>query len=117
VRCFEVHCHQTRGKFVQGELQIINTSIASAIFWSGIFMVIGGAETWIPVKSKVAPLHAIDGALGERRYSSYTFLSSSLEGVAGQHHAPAGNYPQGKDLQYPLYRRLHGSQSLSGCRG
>jgi hypothetical protein len=27
-------------------------------------------------------------------------------GVSGQHHAPAVLYPRGKDLRYPLYRRL-----------
>jgi hypothetical protein len=27
--------------------------------------------------------------LGERRYSSYSFLTSALDGVSGQRHAPA----------------------------
>jgi hypothetical protein len=31
-------------------------------------------------KSKVDPLHAMDGAWRERRYSSYSFLTSALEG-------------------------------------
>jgi hypothetical protein len=32
-------------------------------------------------------------------------------GVSGQRHAPAALYPRGKDLRYPLYRRLGGPQS------
>jgi hypothetical protein len=31
--------------------------------------------------------------LGERRYSSYSFLTWALDGVSGQHHAPAALYP------------------------
>jgi hypothetical protein len=27
--------------------------------------------------------------LGERRYSSYSFMTSALDGVSGQRHAPA----------------------------
>jgi hypothetical protein len=37
--------------------------------------------------------------------------------VSGQRHAPAALYPWGKDLRYPLYRRLGGPQSRSGHRG
>jgi hypothetical protein len=29
---------------------------------------------------KVAPLHATGGAWGEKKYSSYSFLTSALEG-------------------------------------
>jgi hypothetical protein len=32
-------------------------------------------------------------------------------GVSGQHHVPAALYPWGKDLRYPLDRRLGGPQS------
>jgi hypothetical protein len=49
-------------------------------------------------KSSPATRHG--GAWGERRYSSYTFTTSALEGVSGQRHAPAALYPR-----YPLYRR------------
>jgi hypothetical protein len=38
-------------------------------------------------------------------------------GVSGQRHAPAALYPRGKDLWYPLYRRLGEPQSRSGHRG
>jgi hypothetical protein len=58
--------------------------------------------------SKAVPLLAI---LGERRYSSYSFLTSALDGVSGQRHVP-----QGKDPRYLLHRRLGGPQSRSGHR-
>jgi hypothetical protein len=54
--------------------------------------------------------------MGERRYSSCSFLTSALDGVSGQHHALAALYPRGKDPRYPLYRRLGGPQSRSGHR-
>jgi hypothetical protein len=40
------------------------------------------------LKAKAVPLHAM-GALGGRRYSSYSFLTSVLNGVSGQRHASA----------------------------
>ena len=46
------------------------------------------------------------------RYSSVLSLTSALDGVRGQHHAPAA-LPPGK-TRYPLYRRLGGSQGRSG---
>jgi hypothetical protein len=55
--------------------------------------------------------------LGERRHSSYSFTTSTLDGVSSQRHAPAALYPRGKDPRYPLYRRLGGPQSRSGHRG
>jgi hypothetical protein len=42
----------------------------------------------------------------------HPFLTSALEGVGGQHHAPAA-LPPGK-TRYPLYRRLDGSYDRSG---
>jgi hypothetical protein len=41
---------------------------------------------------------------GERRYSSYTFMTSTLEGMIGQRHAPAALYPRGKEHRYPFSR-------------
>jgi hypothetical protein len=55
--------------------------------------------------------------LGERRYSSYSFTTSALDGVSGQRHDPAALYPRGKDPRYPSERRLGGPQSRSGHRG
>ena len=44
-------------------------------------------------------------------YSSTLSLTSALDGVGGQRHAPAA-LPTGK-TRYPLYRRLSGSQGRS----
>jgi hypothetical protein len=35
------------------------------------------------IKGKVVPLRSIEAHLGDRRYSSYSFLTSTLEGVSG----------------------------------
>jgi hypothetical protein len=43
--------------------------------------------------SKTVPLRHAD-AKGKRRYSSYSFLTSTLDGVSGQRHAPAALYPR-----------------------
>ena len=45
-------------------------------------------------------------------YNSTLSLSSALDGVGGQRHAPAALSP-GK-TRYPLYRRLGGPQGRSG---
>jgi hypothetical protein len=45
-------------------------------------------------------------------YRSTLSLTSSLDGVGGQRHAPAA-LPPGK-IRYPLYRKLGGSQGRSG---
>jgi hypothetical protein len=67
-------------------------------------------------QSKAVPLHAMV-ALGERNYSSYSFLTSELDGDEWSASLPGRALPRGKDPQYPLYRRLGGPQSRSGCRG
>jgi hypothetical protein len=41
------------------------------------------------IKAKAVPLHAMKALGGERRYSSYSFSISVLNGVSGQRHAPA----------------------------
>jgi hypothetical protein len=42
---------------------------------------------------------------GERQYSSYSFLTSALDGVSGQCHAPAALYPR---------QRTHGTPCTGG---
>jgi hypothetical protein len=49
----------------------------------------------------VVLLHAIHGAWGKRRYSPYSFLSSVIGGVSGQHHASATLYPREIRPLYP----------------
>jgi hypothetical protein len=41
-------------------------------------------------------------------------MTSALDGVSGQRHAPAALYHGEKDPQYPLHRKLGGPQSRSG---
>ena len=57
----------------------------------------------LEVSGAVRPIY---GSLGVKR------LTSVVDGVGGQRHAPAG-LPPGK-TRYPLYRRLGGPQSQSG---
>jgi hypothetical protein len=71
----------------------------------------------VQLKQKICPATAMQATRGEKGYSSYSFLISALDGVSGQHHAPAALYPRGKDPLYPQDRRLGGPQSWSGHRG
>jgi hypothetical protein len=66
-------------------------------------------------KSNPATRHS--GAWGERRYISYSFLTSALDGGKWSASRPGRALPPGKDPRYPLYRRLCGPQSRSGHRG
>jgi len=63
-------------------------------------------------KRKVHPRTGHDGLEGEQRYRSTLPLTSALDGVGGQRHAPAVLTP-GK-TRYPFYMRLVGSQGRSG---
>jgi hypothetical protein len=47
----------------------------------------------------------------ERRYSSYSFLISALDGGEWSASLPGRSLAPGKGLQYPLYRTLGGPQS------
>ena len=53
-----------------------------------------------------------EGPEGEQRYSTTLYLTSALDAVDGQRHAPAV-LPPGK-TRYLLYRRLGGAQGRSG---
>jgi len=63
-------------------------------------------------KGKDRPRTGHEGPEGEYKYSSTLSLTSALDGVDGQRHAPAA-LPPGK-TRYPLYRRLSGPQERSG---
>jgi hypothetical protein len=52
----------------------------------------------------------------ERRYSSYSFSTSALDGGEWSASRPRA-LARGKDPRCPLYRRLGGPQSRSGHRG
>jgi hypothetical protein len=64
------------------------------------------------LKCKFHPRIGHKGPEGESRYSSTLSLTSALDGVGYQRHAPAA-LPPGK-TRYPLYRRLGGPQRRSG---
>jgi hypothetical protein len=60
------------------------------------------------------------GAKGERKFSSYSFVTSALDGGEWSASRPGRallSLPPGKDPRYPLYRRLGGPESRSGHRG
>jgi hypothetical protein len=56
--------------------------------------------------------YSYEGEKGERKYNSYSFLTSILDWVSGQRHAPAALYPR-----YRLDRRLDGHHILSEYKG
>ena len=63
-------------------------------------------------KGQVHPITGHEGPEGDEMYSSTLSLTSALEGVGDQRHAPAALTP-GK-TRYSLYRRLDGPQGRSG---
>ena len=63
-------------------------------------------------KGKGHPRRGHEGPEGEYRYSCTLSLTSALDGVSGQRHAPVA-LPPGK-TRYPLYRRLSGPQGRPG---
>jgi hypothetical protein len=65
---------------------------------------------------KSSPATRPGGVWGERRYSSYSFLTSALDWGEWSASRPGRALPRGKDPRYPLYRRLGGPQSRSGHR-
>jgi hypothetical protein len=72
---------------------------------------------YLTKKAKAVPLQATK-VLGWRGGIAPTHSRPRhLMGVSGQRHDPAALCPRGKDLQYPLYRRLGRTQSRSGHRG
>ena len=69
---------------------------------------------YIYIYCKVHPRTGHEGLEGEKKYSSTLSLTSVLDGVGDQRHAPAA-LPPGK-TRYPLYRRLVGHRAvLDGC--
>jgi hypothetical protein len=70
------------------------------------------AETTTKKTVKVRRITGHQGPRGGVEEELYSFSISALEGVGGQHNAPAA-LPPGK-TRYPLYRRLGGPQGRSG---
>jgi hypothetical protein len=57
------------------------------------------------------------GAWRVEEYSSYSFLTSALDGGEWSASSPGRALPRGKDLRYPLDRRLIRPQNRYGHRG
>jgi hypothetical protein len=55
--------------------------------------------------------------LGKKRYSSYSFTTSALDGGDWSASRPGRSLPPGKGPRYPFDRRLGGPQSRSEHRG
>jgi hypothetical protein len=68
-------------------------------------------------EAKAVPLDGMKALGGERRYSSYSFTTSALDGGEWSATRPGRALPLGNGPLYPLYRRLGGPQSRSGHRG
>jgi hypothetical protein len=67
--------------------------------------------------AKAVPLHAMIDAFAEKSYSSYSFLTSAMDGGEWSASRRGRDLAQGRDPRYPLYRRLSGPQSRSGHTG
>ena len=63
-------------------------------------------------KGKVHPRTGHEGPEGKQRYSFTLSLTSALDELGGERHAPAA-LPMGK-TRYTVYRRLGGPQGRSG---
>jgi hypothetical protein len=66
---------------------------------------------------KSSPKTHLSRRKGDRRYSSYSFTASALDRGEWSALCPGRALPPRKEPRYPLYRRLGGTQSLSGHRG
>jgi hypothetical protein len=64
-------------------------------------------------KGKGHPATGYESPEGEWMYSSTVSLTSTLDGVGGQHHASAALLP-GRENRYSLCRRVAGPQGGSG---
>jgi hypothetical protein len=57
-------------------------------------------------KGKVVPLSSIEAHLGDRRYSSYSFLTSALEGGEWSASYPGRALPPGKEPPVPTVQEV-----------
>jgi hypothetical protein len=70
-----------------------------SVIKSCVFYIYGSCMT---LSFFCSPATRHGGAWGERRYSSYSFSTSALDGVSGQRHAPAALLPPGKGPPVPI---------------
>jgi hypothetical protein len=71
-----------------------------------LFCYRGSLHKIILYKKQSSPATRHGGSCGERRYSSYSFLTSALDGGEWSASRPGRALPHGKDPRYPLYTRL-----------
>jgi hypothetical protein len=73
----------------------ISTKNHGATSQKPVTFIFAGVRTWNPTNSCKATLFRYTPwrRLGERKYSSYSFLTSALDGVSGQHHTTAALSP------------------------
>jgi hypothetical protein len=64
-------------------------------------------------RSAVHPRTGHEGSEGEQRYSTTLSLTSVLDGVGGQRHAPAALLP--RILRCPLYRKIVATLQALWC--
>jgi len=69
---------------------------------NSIFRVDYGISFKCKSKSKLLPLQAIEALGGESKYSSHSIMTSALDVVNCQGHAPAALYPRGKGPSVPI---------------
>jgi hypothetical protein len=69
--------------------RLLNSETPNTVMFAMFAMLLGNGIR--------CPATRHEGAWGERRYSSYSFSTSALDGVSGQRHAPAALYLRGKD--------------------
>jgi hypothetical protein len=74
-----------------------------------------GTRYPLDIKTKEVPEHTTE-AQG-RRCSSYSFMTSALDGGEWSVSLPGRALPPGEGPPYPLDRRLGGPQSRSGHKG
>jgi hypothetical protein len=98
--------------FLTSSLDEVERALYPSTHWTG--EPIAGLDT---KQRQSSPATRHGGPWGERRYNSYSFLISALDGGEWSALRPGRALPRGKDPRYPLYRRLGGSQSRSGHRG
>jgi hypothetical protein len=63
----------------------------------------------IKKKSKAVPIHAMEALGGERRYSSYSFTTSALDGGVWSASRPGRALPPGKGPPVPRLRKIQDS--------
>jgi hypothetical protein len=110
---------RTLGRWKSDARYVERSSVAdfpSFKSWSRVFFVeYLWRSSWSRfLYSKSSPTTRHGGALGERRYSSYSLSTSAVVGGEWSASRPGRTLARGKDPpRYPLYRGLGGPQSQS----